>query len=1285
MKFDLSSLGSREFENLTQTLAIAEIGSSLSVFGPGPDGGREATFDGPVSLGKDGPTVNGYGVLQAKYCETLTTPKKDTTWLINEIRKEMKEWKNSSKRGRKPDCLIFATNVTLSGVPNLGGIDRVEKELRTQCQALGIREWYVWHGETVNRLLEIHEAIRTSYAAWVLPGDVLAELHSQVSSRKREIGKGLQRYLAKELVRDLHVNLDQAGSADDLQIPLAEVFIDLPMGPPGGSSPGSSAPVLRSLINVCDMRGPSLPTTRGKGSPRRYVLVGGPGQGKSTVSQFLCQIYRARLIEGTPVGRTAEVSQAVRLIAEQAARENLTPNSHRWPVKVPLTQLADELAHGSAKSLLQFIAARASDSSDVNITPQDLREWLGTFPWLLLLDGLDEVPASSNRDQVMSAINEFLMDIEEIAADVMVVATTRPQGYTEEFSPSHFMHLELKPLDKERALHYAGKLAIARHGANSERITRLMTRLNQASDETSTARLMSSPLQVTIMAVLLDRMGKAPKDRYTLFKDYYRVIYERELEKEGAATNLLRDHRADIDTIHADVGLLLQTRSERSGDTESRIVVDEFSAIIRQRLEGEGHAGELLDSLTKSISLAATDRLVFLVPSRAGEVGFEIRSLQEFWAADALMSASDDEVRDRLSLISASSHWRNVFLFAVGKIFTERRHLRDSVSVVVAELNVNAKGPDALTRRMALGSRLALDILADGMVKAPKHEAVLVDQATKLFGLPSVNDVERLVPALSESGLETAKAYVESWFFDGKRASESVLVFLARLSATGDAWAKSKLESIYAEMEDRTKDKVLRLAFEFSSRELLSIAAERFLEAPIYHLPAMLSARWRRPYSRPLQLKTNPACIATFIDFYEQPSYQEQVTASVLLGSSGRITCSLSQLDDHPIWRAIDLSGVRTGHWMRAVKHFHDDPSAENLKRAVIAVEEAGFEKFWVGSFFPWPIVSALHGIRDEEISRESLDDPTQVGDVTVWRRIESSWQEPIPLERLAKSFSESVREGLPYIPIEANAGRSVEPAVHGRRTLGNDRLAEISSALSSSPKYMGPYTAQMLLQHGRVSHSMGFGLKNVEVYKKLSDLAMEGPGHVDLNWLARARRLPKGTGQWLNSILKDRPLDSVWLPQAPAVLYRDWVKDFTQTHLGIILCTADAIPHNRVIHAALRREWNKIAHDSTIDIRHRAAVCLAVSSFEPSKDEEDCSARVAVLAESVEAKLLDPVYVAMKIHLSHNPLQQRLLFGFLDALPNLEYEVWEVAMERLVADETSVLTKIDFATMRAL
>lgn len=90
-----------------------------------------------------------------------------------------------------------------------------------------------------------------------------------------------------------------------------------------------------------------------------------------------------------------------------------------------------------------------------------------------------------------------------------------------------------------------------------------MERLKKASTEEASARLMRSPLQVTIMTTLVDQIGTPPEDRWRLFHEYYEVIYKRERERPIPAAELLRLHKANIDTIHHQVGFLLQVESEQ--------------------------------------------------------------------------------------------------------------------------------------------------------------------------------------------------------------------------------------------------------------------------------------------------------------------------------------------------------------------------------------------------------------------------------------------------------------------------------------------------------------------------------------------------------------------------------------------------------------------------------------------------------------------------------------------------------------------------------------------------
>jgi hypothetical protein len=142
MEYDLARLGWREFEHLAQTIAMKVLGPGISVFGKGPDGGREATFTGPVNFpSPPADAWDGYGVLQAKYKERLTD--NDNPWFLSELGKEIKVWLDEDsarrKHGTLPDYLIVVTNVTLSSTAGTGGIDRANKFLQEKAAELGLK------------------------------------------------------------------------------------------------------------------------------------------------------------------------------------------------------------------------------------------------------------------------------------------------------------------------------------------------------------------------------------------------------------------------------------------------------------------------------------------------------------------------------------------------------------------------------------------------------------------------------------------------------------------------------------------------------------------------------------------------------------------------------------------------------------------------------------------------------------------------------------------------------------------------------------------------------------------------------------------------------------------------------------------------------------------------------------------------------------------------------------------------------------------------------------------
>lgn len=149
MDYALTKLGDREFEHLCQALALSVLGPGVEVFGDGPDGGREAAWNGEVNFPHPGvETWNGPGVLQAKFRTRPLGEGKDQGWAVDQIRRELNTWADPNSKRRKdrslPQYLVVTTNVVLTPAVG-GGIEAVNKLIASYSERLGLRGWDVWH------------------------------------------------------------------------------------------------------------------------------------------------------------------------------------------------------------------------------------------------------------------------------------------------------------------------------------------------------------------------------------------------------------------------------------------------------------------------------------------------------------------------------------------------------------------------------------------------------------------------------------------------------------------------------------------------------------------------------------------------------------------------------------------------------------------------------------------------------------------------------------------------------------------------------------------------------------------------------------------------------------------------------------------------------------------------------------------------------------------------------------------------------------------------------------
>ena len=226
------------------------------------------------------------------------------------------------------------------------------------------------------------------YEPFITPGDVLAAIMGQFHPDLGAMEETLVSFLQKELLSDEFVNLEQAGHELDEGIPLARVFVDLPtVDEPtvGQLLPGvefdafvydeHEVPIDNGFIkqillaaserlNLAASGGTEVVRTLDSAVTQdvrgRFVLIGGPGQGKTTLGQFICQIFRASIISQRPRQTLSrEVSRALSIIRDQCESEDINDGVvPRFPFRLSLNDFASALSNspetGSEFSIILF-------------------------------------------------------------------------------------------------------------------------------------------------------------------------------------------------------------------------------------------------------------------------------------------------------------------------------------------------------------------------------------------------------------------------------------------------------------------------------------------------------------------------------------------------------------------------------------------------------------------------------------------------------------------------------------------------------------------------------------------------------------------------------------------------------------------------------------------------------------------------------------------------------------------------------------------------------------------
>ena len=741
MRYDFSKISADLFELMIRSLNQGIFGIACEQYGQGPDGQREFVYNGKIQ-DKAGTVLEGRTIGQVKY-KYITTKEDDYAWLKKEIDKELMGFEEKNAEYR-PNNYLFYTNIVLTPTKDTGVKDKINKHIKKYKKI--IPNIYVLGYDEICALLDNNESVRTAYAPYVLPGDIFMKL---LQNSQWDYSEIIKKYLASELEEDFYTRMEQAGSVTEKKISIEKVCVDIDVVEANNRSRYKFAKRVLEIgnqilgykrreyqkdIQEIDEFGEQIE------KDEKFVLLGGPGRGKSTICQFISQIYRANYLRAVKY----KDSNSRNFMAEIEEKYGYTVQGMRVPFKIILRDYAAWITRqgeNEAVSVLKYMQSRINRSAGEEISLTVLKKMLEEMPWIFFFDGLDEVPETSNRAEVLKEIGQFIsITLRNAKCDCMIIGTTRMQGYNNDFDEKHYKHVEVAELSKEDCNKYVTKLFEVMEEQLDKREEYIHI-MREAMEDDNTSRLMKTPLQATIISILVKSGGKPPHERYSLYQQYYTTMVSREKQKNVIVT--LNDNIDWIEDIHLLIANKLQKESEKQENPSAEISKASFRELIKKYIienmdeyyEKEKEIETKVELFLKTI----THRICFLAENKDGFYSFSIRSMQEFFAGTYLVKkVGDEDAMKNIQAIAYKSYWRNVLLFALGYIELEKKYLEPKIGILCDEMNGRnnlVQAEHTVDNVCLFGSWLALDILAEDIFKGTRQNKY-IEMAAKVFEVP---------------------------------------------------------------------------------------------------------------------------------------------------------------------------------------------------------------------------------------------------------------------------------------------------------------------------------------------------------------------------------------------------------------------------------------------------------------------------------------------------------------------------------------------------------------------
>ncbi|MFC8408748.1 NACHT domain-containing protein [Arthrobacter sp. NPDC057259] len=401
--------------------------------------------------------------------------------------------------------------------------------------------------------------------------------------------------------------------------------------------------------------------------PLTYLL-GVPGQGKSTLGQFLCQIHRAAIApelatvaDGLPAVTDPKLPLRVDLSDYALWLSGRDPFGEEDMTRKPRYRRKFE------RSLELFLVSLCTfHSGGRQVTVERLQSLLDRYPTLLVLDGLDEVGDLKLRKIVVEEIDRFSsrMGKSDAKRRFQILVTARPNASgLPEPDKGIFQTLELCPLDADLQREFVNRWTEL-NGIRGLALQKLRRTFEERTTHDHVAQLADNPMQLTILLFLISRKGDAvPVSRTPLYTDYMDTFMDREVNKQ----QIHRDHVPHVIEVTSFLGWHMQSgvESERGADRMTLQAIQDTLFLYFRRTGGPVDRAEELFQ-------AVTDRFWALTSKSEGTFEFAVQPVREYFAAKFLAEWAGQDRRDPLPKsdvlkeLIKRNYWLNTARFYAG-------------------------------------------------------------------------------------------------------------------------------------------------------------------------------------------------------------------------------------------------------------------------------------------------------------------------------------------------------------------------------------------------------------------------------------------------------------------------------------------------------------------------------------------------------------------------------------------------------------------------------------------